>query len=113
MLSKMRGMAIRSRANQPCYRLQLEGVLCLKTKGATLTYAPIQARGCPSRSAFSAPRVGRASSAVLEVEISTFRIEQQPKLREMYFVKSFSRWSLVCLNADQVSGKGGRGQLNS
>jgi hypothetical protein len=34
------------------------------------------------------PEWGRASSAVLEVEISTFRIEQQPKLRELYFVKN-------------------------
>jgi hypothetical protein len=57
-------------------------------KGAALTYAPIQARGCPSRSAFSAPPSGRASSAALEVEISTFRIEQQPRLRELFFVKS-------------------------
>ena len=37
--------------------------------------------------AFGAPQAGRASSAVFRAKIPRFRGEQQPKLREMIFVK--------------------------
>jgi hypothetical protein len=69
----------------------LKETACLKKRGEP-TNAPHQARGCLSRSAFGAPQLGRASSTVLECEISTFRCGQQQKLREMILVKLFF-WS--------------------
>jgi hypothetical protein len=74
---------LHARASQPCRQKE----------GGVLTDAPTQARGCLHRNAFSTPLAGRASKRCPVSEISTFRVGQQPKLREK--ISGVGQFSLV------------------
>lgn len=54
-----------------CFPVALASLPITKNRGA-LTHAPLQARECPHRNAFSTPEYGRAESALSCVEISRF-----------------------------------------